>query len=123
MRLLIRYFYLTGIIVVTFFANTHTKQKKMTRFLQVNKEEAQVGEKKQLKDETVNQIMCDEDDEEMCEYIEQQYKESPLKLWFYDVGITVMVKFIQLKEYLHKCKGKFDALVIKLLCSRKKSRS
>lgn len=118
MKWIIRYSCLIIFVASVVARDAYANEKKMTVFLQGKGEEGQLfNEQKQPKMASeINPIMCDANDEEMCQYIEQQYKESRLKLWFYDLGIIVMIKLISLKEYLDKCKGAVDGLVKRLLC-------
>lgn len=118
MKWLMRYSYLIMLVASVVVTDTYSSQKKMTVFLQGKEEEEQLfsGQKQPKVTSEINPIMCDENDEEMCQYIEQEYKESRLKLWFYDLGIIVMIKLISLKEYLDKCKGAVDGLVKRLFC-------
>ena len=65
-------------------------------------------------DKNTNPIICDENDKEVCEYIEQQ-KESDLRIWLRERGISLFLKLIYLKECLGKCKKTFNVWLKKLI--------
>ncbi len=123
MKRLVWNFFLMGVVSVTTFTFSYSGQKKTIVFMQGNEAGVQLIDEQQIPEVggNANPIMCDEDDQEVCEYIEQQSKESGLKIWFYDLGIIVMLKVIELKECLDKYKGTFDAWVKKLVCSTQKT--
>lgn len=121
MKRLIWNFFLMGVVSVTIFTFSYSNQGKILN--QVNKVKAQLRDEQHMPEvgSSTTPIICDEDDEEVCEFIEQQSKESGLKIWFYDLGIILLLKLIDLKERLDKCKGTLDAWVKKLICPAKKT--
>ena len=125
MKRLVWNFFLMGVMSVTIFTFLYSGQEKTVVPVQGNKVGMQLIDEQQIPevDSNITPIICDEDDKEVCEYIEQQYKESSLKIWFYDLGIILFLKLIELKECLDKCKGTLDAWAKKLICSAKKTSS
>ena len=123
MKRLVWNFFLVGVVSVTTFTFSYSDQEKTVIFAQGNKVGVQLIDKQQIPevDSNATPIICDEDDEEVCEYIEQQSKESSMKIWFYDLGIILFLRLIELKECLDQCKGTLDAWVKKLVCPAKKT--
>jgi len=123
MKRLRRNFFLAGMVSVVSF--TFLNAKQTTIFAQENSDDNVVKsvEQQGLKTENNSPIMCDEDDEEVCDYIEQESRESSLKIWLYDLGMIVMTKLITLREYFDKCKNSLDTWIKKVLCPAKKNRT
>ncbi len=123
MKRLVWNFFLVGVVSVTTFTFSYSGQKKTVVFMQGNEAGVQLIDEQQIPevDSNTTPIICDEDDQEVCEYIEQQSKESNLKIWFYDLGIVLMLKFIELKKCLDEYKGTLDAWVKKLVCPTQKT--
>jgi len=123
MKWLIWNFFLVGIVSVTIFTFLYSNQEETVVLVQGNKGGVELINEQQIPDGDKNtiSITCNEDNEEVGEYIEQQYKESSLKIWFYDLGITLFLKLFELKECLEKCKGTLNTWVKKLVCPAKKT--
>ena len=114
MKQLILKFFLVGGIVST--SLLYSNQKKMT-FDQKNSSTGQIVDSRRIYngcDNNTSPIVCDENDKEVCEYIEQQ-KKSDLRIWLREQGVSLFFKLIYLKECLSKCKKVFDAWLRKLI--------
>ena len=105
-QLILSFFLAWGVVSSTLI---YSNQKKMV-FNQENSIADQILDNQQIYndyDNSTSPITCDENDEEVCEYIEQQ-KESSLRIWLQELEIILFLKLIYLKECLGKCKETFD---------------
>jgi len=112
-RLILSFFLAWGVTGTTLLCSS---QEKMALY-QKNSTTDQILVNQQRysdHDNNTSPIICDENDEEVCEYIEQQ-KESSLKIWLRELEIILFLKLIYLKECLDKCKETFDTWLRKLI--------
>jgi len=106
--------FLAGGVISTI--SLHSIQEKMT-FIQENSATNQILHNQPIDDTDDNNtrpIMCDKNDEEVCEYIEQQ-KESALRIWLRELEIILFLKLIHLRECLDKYKKTLYKWIKKLI--------
>ncbi len=112
-RLILRLFLMAGVISATLLCSS---QKKMTPD-QKNSTTDQILDNQRIYsdyDNNTNTIICEEDDKEVCEYIEQQ-KKFNLKIWLQEQGFSLFLKLMYLREYLDKYKETFVVWLKKLI--------
>ncbi len=110
---ILRFFLVGGVISATLL---HSSQEEMTFDLK-NSRTNQIVDNQRIYDDYGNDtspIVCDENDKEVCEYIEQQ-KESDFKIWLRELEIILLLKLMYFKECLSKCKKTFDTWLSKLI--------
>jgi len=112
-QLILKFFLAGGVMSTALFCSNQEKMRLNQKDSTTNK----IFDNQQTYDDYdnhTNPIICDVNDQEVCEYIEQQ-EESDLKIWLREQGISLFLKLIYLKECLGRCKETLYAWLKKLI--------